>query len=183
MRDRSRGTPRSSCAAATPNCGRRDDDHAVAPRAVLLLLILVLATTNLLAWSGGQAPAPSSASQASSRPLLQYSLPPEKLAQAHALYLLDGALYFATTFWGLLVLWLMLRFHFAPRLRRLSEHVSRLRFIQAVIVMSLFVLVVELTDLPFHIYRHHISLKYGFSVQRWGWWLEDWTKSLLLGIV
>jgi len=26
-------------------------------------------------------------------------------------------------------------------------------------------------------------LKYGFSVQQWGWWFEDWTKSLLLGVV
>ncbi len=153
-------------------------------RATLLLLLLVLSATTFLAASAGQAtsPAPNSSS-ASSRPLLQYSLPPDKLAQAHVLYLLDGALYFATTIWGLLVLGMMLRFHFAARLRRLAEHVSRLRFIQAVIVMSLFVLVVELTNLPFHIYGHHISLKYGFSVQHWGWWFEDWTKSLLLGIV
>lgn len=131
-----------------------------------------------------QTASPSTASSAaSSQPLLQYSLPPDKLAKAHALYVLDGTLYFATTLWGLLVLWLMLRFRFGPQLQRLAKRMSRYRLAQAAMVMSLFVLVVELTDLPFQIYGHHISLKYGFSVQRWGWWFEDWTKSLLLGFV
>jgi STE24 endopeptidase len=163
--------------------GRRGNDRAVAPRAVLVLLILMLATTSLLAWSGGQAAAPSTASHASARPLLQYSLPPDKLAQAHALYRLDGALYFATTLWGLLVLWMMLRFRFGARLRSWAERTSRRRLVQAAIVMSVFVLVVELTNLPFHIYAHHISLQYGFSVQHWGWWFEDWAKSVLLGVL
>ncbi len=109
-------------------------------QAALLVLLALLATT-LLAASAAQTASPAAnSSSLSSRPLLQYSLPPDKLAQAHALYLLDSALYFATTIWGLFVLWMMLRFHFAPRLQRLAEHVSRLRFLQAVIVMSLFVL-------------------------------------------
>jgi Zn-dependent protease with chaperone function len=153
-------------------------------KATLLFLLLVPSATSLLA-SGGQTPSSptTGTASASSRPLLQYSLPPDKLAKAYALYLLDSTLYFATTFWGLLVLWMMLRFHVGPRLRSWAECASRRRILQAAIVMSLFVLVIELTNLPFHIYQHHISLKYGFSVQHWGWWFEDWTKTLLLGIV
>ena len=120
---------------------------------------------------------------ASSRPLLQYTLPPDKLAQAHALYLLDGTLYFVTALWGLIVLWLMLRFRLGPGLRDWAERASRRRFVQAVIVMSLFVAVLQLTSLPFDIYEHHISLQYGLSVQHWSSWFGDWSKGLLLGFV
>lgn len=146
---------------------------------MLLLLLAISLVPSAVAQTGTPASNPSSLS----RPLLQYSLPPDKLAKAHALYVLDSTLYFATTFWGLLVLWMMLCFRVGPRLRSVAERVTHYRLLQAIIMMSLFVLVIELADLPWHIYEHHISLKYGFSVQRWGWWFEDWTKSLLLGIV
>jgi STE24 endopeptidase len=150
----------------------------------LVLLALFLAAGSLAPCAAQTSSSPAAGvPTASSHPLLQYSLPPDKLAKAHALYLLDGVLYFATSFWGFLVLWMMLRFHFGSWLRALAERASHWQFTQAVVVMSLFVLVVELTDLPFHIYEHHISLQYGFSVQHWGSWFGDWSKSLLLGIV
>ena len=108
------------------------------------------------------------------QPFLQYSLPPEKLAQAYALYLLDGALYFVTTIWGLLVLWLMLRSRFGQRLGGLAQRASRYRLVQALIVISLSVLTFELTQLPFALYQHHIGLTYGLSVQHWASWFGDW---------
>ena len=148
----------------------------------IAVVLLSLATSLPAAAAQAASTAPGTGA-VSSRPLVQYSLPPDKLAKAHALYLLDGALYFITTLWGLVVLWMMLRFRYGPRLRSFAERASGYRLVQAAIVMSLFALVVELTNLPFHIYEHHISLQYGFSVQHWGWWFEDWTKSLLLGIV
>jgi len=80
-----------------------------------------------------------------SRPLLQYSLPPDKLEKAYALYLLNGTLYFVTTAWGFLVLYLMLRTKFGVRLRNLATTVSRFRVVQAAMVMFVFVLVLELT--------------------------------------
>ena len=114
---------------------------------------------------------------------MQYSLPPDKLAQAYALYLLDGALYFGTAVWGLLVLWLMLRKQFGRRLGELAQRASQRRVIQAVIVMSLFVLTLELTQLPFALYEHHLGLKYGLSVQHWASWFGDWGKGVLLGCI
>jgi hypothetical protein len=97
----------------------------------------------------------------SSHPLLQYTLPPDKLEKAYALYLLNGTLYFVTTVWGLLVLYLMLRTKFGVRLRNLATRASRFRMVQAAIVMSVFVLVLELAQLPFDSYEHHVSLRYG----------------------
>ena len=52
--------------------------------------------------------------------LLQYTLPPDKLEKAYALYLLNGTLYFVTTAWSFLVLYLMLRTKFGVRLRNLA---------------------------------------------------------------
>jgi STE24 endopeptidase len=117
----------------------------------------------------------------SGRPLLQYTLPPDKLEKAYALYLLNGALYFVTTAWGFLVLYLMLRTRFGVRLRNLATRVSRFRVVQAVVALSVFVLVLELAQLPFDSYEHSVSLRYGLSVQHWGSWFGDWSKSLLLG--
>jgi len=124
-----------------------------------------------------------SASLAPSEQLLQYTLPPDKLEKAYALYLLNGALYFVATAWCMLVLYLMLRLRFGVRLRGWAESASRFRIFQAVIVMSLFVLVLELTQLPLDAYAHHIGLKYGLSVQHWDSWFGDWGKTLLLGLL
>ncbi len=119
----------------------------------------------------------------SSGQVLQYTLPPDKLEKAYALYLLNGTLYFVTTAWSFLVLYLMLRTRFGIRLRNLAITVSRFRVLQAVIVMSVFVLVLQLTQLPFDAYDQHVSLRYGLSVQPWGSWFGDWGKSLLLGML
>ena len=67
-----------------------------------------------------------------SLPLLQYSLPPDKLAKAYALYRHRRfALYFVTDAVDFLVLLLMLRTRFGARLRDWAEQVSRCRFVQA----------------------------------------------------
>ncbi len=149
-----------------------------------LLCILVL----LCAWAAGSTavgadPSTASANSAPAHPLMQYSLPPDKLAQAHALYRLDATMVPILTAWTFLVFYLMLRMRFGVRLRDWAERVSRWRVVQAVIVMSLFTVVLELTQLPFDIHRHHVSLSYGLSVQHWGSWFGDWGKSLLLGMV
>ncbi len=120
------------------------------------------------------------AAATSNSPMLHYSLPPDKLAKAYALYRIDGSLYFITGIWALLVLWVMLRGKFGERLNALAQRVSRRRVLQAFAVMSLFVVVLQLTQLPFEMYGHHIGLKYGLSVQHWGPWFGDWGKSLVL---
>ena len=155
--------------------------HMPAARAlVVVILFLLLSGLGASAYQGQDASTPSVASP---HPLMHYSLPPDKLSKAYALYLLDGTLYFVTTLWGFLILWVMLRAHFGPRLRTWAERASRRRFVQAVVVMSLFVLVLEIASLPFDVYEHHVSLKYGLSVQHWGSWFGDWGKGLLLGLI
>jgi STE24 endopeptidase len=119
---------------------------------------------------------------ASARPnaLMQYTLPPDKLQKSYALYLIAGVLYFVTTGWGFLVLYGMLRMRFGAHLRDLALRASRLRIVQAAVVMSLFFLVIQVAQLPFDVYQHRISLQYGLSVQHWGSWFGDWAKNAAL---
>src|SRR5580704_17933587 len=158
--------------------------RSAAGRAQLILVLLLSAGSTMAV---GQVPAADTRhvaeGTASYSPLMQYTLPPDKLAKAYALYLLDGSLYFITGIWAVVVLLIMLRSCFGARLRNWAEHVSHRRFLQAVMVMSLFVLALEIAQLPFDLYQHHIGLKYGLSVQHWGSWFGDWGKSLLLGCV
>ena len=168
--------------------GRRSVGHKRMRRICTLTpIILVFVLLSLRGLATGQnaqtaAPPAASASQSSS-PALQYTLPPDKLAKAYALYLTDGVLYFVTGIWSVIVLWLMLRTRFGVRLRTWAERASQRRFLQAIVVMSLFVIVMELAQLPFDLYQHHIGLKYGLSVQHWASWFGDWGKSLLLGCI
>jgi STE24 endopeptidase len=151
--------------------------------ALTALLFLAVAIDSHAAASDRATGADPVSAMQSSQPLLHYSLPPDKLAKAYALYRLDGSLYFITTVWSFVVLWLMLRTRFGVLLRKWAERTSRYRFLQAGVVMVLFVLVVELTQLPFDMYDHHVGLSYGLSVQPWGSWFADWSKSLLLAFV
>ncbi len=148
-----------------------------------LTLMVLLCVSVLPAAAIAQQDSPTAADTANSHHLLQYSLPPDKLQKAYALYLLTGTLYLVTTAWAFLILYLMLRTRFGVRLRDWAERASRFRILQAVIVMSLFVLVLQSAQLPFDSYEHHISLQYGLSVQHWGSWFWDWCKGLLLGFL
>jgi len=133
--------------------------------------------------AGAQNNAPQATSPTQPPPVLHYTLPPDKLQQSYALYLIEGVLYFVTTVWGFLVLYGMLRTRFGARLRDLAMRASRFRLVQAAIVMSLFFFVLQLVQLPFDAYGHHIGLQYGLSVQHWGSWFGDWAKNLALALL
>jgi hypothetical protein len=140
----------------------------VAGLRVVVTFVMLLGSAQVLAVAQTADSVSSAPSASTSRPLLRYTLPPDKLEKAYVLYLLNGWLYLLTTIYGILVLYLMLRTRFGVRLRDLAQRTSRFRFVQAVIVMSLFIVVLQLLQLPFDSYNHHVELKYGLSVQHWG---------------
>jgi len=156
--------------------------HVLLLHTAMWLVLLLMVAIQSHAAETSQPPSTNSAEQAA-QPTLHYSLPPDKLTKAYALYLLDGSLYFITTLWSFVVLWLMLRTRFGVRLRDWAERASRWRFVQAAIVMVLFAFVLQLLQLPFDVYEHHVSLNYGLSVQHWGSWFGDQGKALLLAFV
>jgi Zn-dependent protease with chaperone function len=147
---------------------------------LLFCLALILSTLALAPPVAAQTSSSAAADTTQNAALIHYSLPPDKLQQSYALYLITGVLYFVTTVWGFLVLYAMLRVRFGAGLRNLAERASRVRVLQAAIVMSLFFAAISLAQLPLDLYQHHISLQYGLSVQHWGSWLGDWAKNLAL---
>src|SRR5665811_47808 len=146
----------------------------------LLLVGVSLVLSALVVTPPAAAQNDASVASTQTRAMIHYTLPPDKLQKSYALYLIGGVLYFVTTVWGLLVLYGMLRVRFGACLRDLAVRVSRLRVVQAAIVMSLFFLVLQVVQLPFDAYEHHIGLQYGLSVQHWGSWFGDWAKNLAL---
>ena len=86
------------------------------------------------------------------------------------------------TLYVFLILWLMLRGDYGDRLRDFAERVSRFWLVRAAVVIALFFVTLDVLQLPFSLYRHHISLEYGLSVQQWGSWFGDWAKGLVLSL-
>jgi len=118
-------------------------------------------------------------SQAGSQANTQaYSLPPDKLAKAIALGRIRNVLGIGGSLWGLAVLWLLLATSGAAGLEAWAGRVSRHRWVQGVLFFAVFVIILTLADLPLDIYGHRVSLSYGISVEGWGPWLVDMTKSL-----
>jgi STE24 endopeptidase len=145
--------------------------------AILILLVFALFPHALHA----QTAAPSAASAAlsdsnTSAPTTEYTLPPDKLAKAKALYDIRGTLRIIGTVWGFVVLLGILYLGIAAKYRDWAEKASRRRFVQALIVVPLLMLTLAILDLPLDAYQQSISLKYGLSVQKWGSWGSDLLK-------
>jgi STE24 endopeptidase len=119
---------------------------------------------------------------ASSGPTSAYTLPPDKLAKSRALYILGGKLLILRSIYSFVLLLALLHFGIVAKYRDWAEKASAKRFVQALIVVPLLLLTLDVLHLPFRIYGHHIGLQYGLSVQGWGPWLVDVLKGEALGL-
>jgi STE24 endopeptidase len=109
-----------------------------------------------------------------------YTLPPEKLKTAQELFRLRTTLHFAGEGWGILQLVLLLALGVPARMRDVAENLTKNRWGQCFAFTFLLLLAITLLNLPLRVYGHHASLVYGLSVQGWGSWLWDQTKSFWL---
>src|SRR5579884_2969824 len=112
-----------------------------------------------------------------------YSLPPDKLAKSKALYAQREVLSIAGIAYSLGVLVAMLVFGVIPRYRNWAESFSRHSFVQGLIVIPLFLLTLDLLQLPLDAYQHAMGLRYGLSVQSWTGWFMDVLKSEALTVI
>jgi STE24 endopeptidase len=113
----------------------------------------------------------------------EYTLPPDELAKAKALYETSTVLYFISTLFGIFVLWAILRLRAGPLFRDLAERASRNSFLQTLIFVPLLMLLIAIASLPLDICSHYISRAYGLSVQNWASWAGDWCKGEALFLV
>ena len=156
---------------------------------LVLLLAFVLLPHPLSAQTTAPAPAgaatPSAASPyaTAGAPTTEYTLPPDKLAKAKALYDIRGTLRIIGTVWGFVVLLGLLYLRIVAKYRDWAEKASRYSFVQAMVVVPLFLILLNVLDWPLAAYGHSISLRYGLSVQHWGSWFGDLLKGLMISIV
>ena len=151
----------------------------------LLCCLLPVATTVAEdATPAPASPAVESTPTPSAGPTRTYTLPPDKLAKARALYQLRGRLRIIGTAWSLVVLVGILYFGVMARYRDWAERAAKSSFVQALIAVPLFLLTIDLLDLPLSAYAHKVSRQYGLSVQSWGSWFRDQAigEALALGL-
>lgn len=156
-------------------------------RGILTVFLAVLIAGGALCFGAGQEPAPAqpqgSTAEQQSSPQQAYHLPPEKLAKAIALSRTRSVLHFADAFWGMLVLWLLLSTRAAARLEAWAKSVFQRRWQQGLLFFATLIVVLTVTELPVDMFGHHLSVRYGISVQGWGSWFLDQAKALGLAVV
>jgi len=109
--------------------------------------------------------------------LPDYSLPPDKLAKAQHLASVHVTTHFADEAWGIVQLLLLLWLGAIAWFRDVAVRSGRNRWLQGYVFLLLFLVASFLLELPLDLYLHHLSLKYGLSVQGWGSWFGDQAKS------
>jgi Zn-dependent protease with chaperone function len=157
----------------------------------LLAFCLGLLLTGLAPLSCAAQPAPvqpapvsTAAPSATAQPSTQaYSLPPDKLANAIALSRIRNILDIVGSLWGLAVLWLLLATRAAAGLAAWAERLLRRRWLQGLLFFAVFLVITTLASLPLDVYGQHVGRSYGISVQGWGSWLGDQSKSLGIALL
>jgi Zn-dependent protease with chaperone function len=112
--------------------------------------------------------------------IASYTLPPDKLAKAHALYDVSVRLLIVDTIFGFVLLLAFLYGRVGARFRNFAERSTSGIRKQGFIAIPLFLLLLLACQLPLEMYGHRLSLAYGLSIQHWGSWFADWLKSLVI---
>ena len=146
---------------------------------IIRRLPVLLALAAIIAVAQQSVPAPAPAGP--EKQVRSYTLPPEKLAQAVEYARARNWMHFISFAYGLAVLVAVLAWRVTPRFRNWAEAASRRRIVQAYIFVPLFLVAIDLADLPLSAYGQHLAVKYNQSVQGWASWFWDWAKSELIG--
>jgi STE24 endopeptidase len=121
--------------------------------------------------------------EGASRKVTAYTLSPDLYKKAHDKSRIDFRLQLIGFVYGVVVLWIILRWKLGAKYRDWAERSSGKRFVQALIFSPLFLLTVGVFTLPLDIYSETIEKEYGISVQAWGSWGWDWIKAQLISMV
>jgi STE24 endopeptidase len=127
--------------------------------------------------------APSAQPQATPAKITAYTLSPEQYRKARNRSRIGFATRIVAFFYGLAVLWFILRSKLAVKFRDWAEKTSRFRIIQAFVFTSLLALTIAVLQLPIDIFGESILKLYAISVQSWPSWAGDLLKALLITII
>ncbi|MCU1268533.1 MAG: peptidase Ste24p [Acidobacteria bacterium] len=159
-------------------------------RVLLLAIVLLLSIASTKAQVAATSPpAPAAADKvsteqrASPEAITAYTLPPDRAGKAHNLHRIYFWFSLISFSYVLVVLWLILRGRFAAGYRTYAELISSRRIVQLLIFAPLFILTLDLLQLPLGIYRHWLGTSYGLTISSWPTWFWDWTKAELVTII
>lgn len=119
----------------------------------------------------------------SSKKITAYTLAPDRYQKARELSRIRFRFAIIGFIYGLVVLWLILRWRLAPKYRDWAERLSSTLLLQAMVFSPLLILTVGVLELPTGIYQNWLSRKYGISVQGWKSWSLDWGKGELVAVI
>lgn len=117
------------------------------------------------------------------RVITSYTLPADKMQKAKALYDVEVRLLIVDTVFGLVLLLAFLYGRVGASLRDVAESATRRYNMQGFIFVPLVLVALAIFEIPIDIYRHNLSLSYGFSIQGWSSWFGDWIKGLAIQTV
>jgi STE24 endopeptidase len=130
-----------------------------------------------------QPPPPNATPQATAKIVTAYTLPPDLYAKTKHIEKIRLAFFLLAPIYGLIVLWLFLRWKVGPKYRDWAEGGSKKLFLQVLIFAPLFVLTLDVFNIPLSIFEQWELRSYGLSVQGWGSWAWDWTKGELVSVI
>ena len=182
--------------------GKKDSMKLPKPIVPILLLAVALAAivkpSSLsaepsLAVPAAQSQAPSASTSSTAAPnaaagetpkrITAYTLPPDLYQKTKHLERVRLAFFVLAPIYGLLVLWLFLGWKLGPKYRDWAERASSKLFVQALVFSPLFVLTLDIFDLPVGLFEQWVLRKYGLSVQGWASWAWDWTKGEFVNVI
>ena len=114
---------------------------------------------------------------------MAYTLPPDLYKKARDRSRVRFRFELTSFVYGLVVLWLILRWKLAPKYRNWAEKVSPKGFLQSLVYSPLLLLTMAILTLPADIYDNWTERKFGLSVQSWGSWAGDWVKAQLISLI
>ncbi len=155
-------------------------------RFLVLFAALVTLSCASLAMAQAQPPlenqqsAPRAAPQNPPQNVTAYTLPPDLYRKAKGLSRIHFRDNLIGLFYGLAVLWFVLRWKLAPKYRDWAEKLSARPFLQALLFSPPLALTIVAAQLPLELYEHSVSRAYGISVEGWSAFMWDWTKGIFL---
>jgi len=129
------------------------------------------------------APANSAVQTSPAKKITEYTLPPDLYRKARNRSRIGFASRIIGFFYGLFVLWFILRRNYSAMFRDWAEKTSRYRFVQALIFTPLLVITIGVLEIPLDLFDEWISKLYRISVQPWPSWFSDWAKEQFITMV
>lgn len=123
------------------------------------------------------------AQQMPQAPITAYTLPPDLYKKARNLDKARFIFEMLAPLYGLVILWLVLRWRLAPKYRHWAEKSSGRPILQAMVFAPLILLSIDVLELPTGILESWGLRHYGLSVQGWVSWSWDWVKGEIVSII